>query len=203
MAPGGWFRTERTQTTIDFAAGIEPLFSAQEDFFAFLNPADPATYQKALDDLDAYVACEGPFDGVLAFSQGAGLAATYILDQQHAQAKSQHRAELPLRCAVFFSGEAPVNSVILRRDGKTQVLRPGIDDEVIRIPTAHIWGSNDGGQRESELLYKLCSGASKAVFVHNGGHEVPGSKMEEALTESVHIIRRTIGETLAVQRTTR
>ena len=140
---------------------------------------------KALNDLEAFIAAEGPFDGVLAFSQGATLATTYIVRQAR-----RDPATVPFKCAIFFSGGIPCDPSLLER-GEVRELDFATDGEVIRIPTANIWG------RQDEMLWgpalnQLCAASMRTSFVHDGGHEIPGSKMKDAVTESVNAIRRAV-----------
>jgi hypothetical protein len=51
--------------------------SPNDEFFAYADFNDLASCLTALNQLDAYIAAEGPFDGLIAFSQGATIAATY------------------------------------------------------------------------------------------------------------------------------
>lgn len=56
---------------------------------------------------------EGPFDGVIAFSQGTSLAAAYLIQNRLdklTQITAPHSAQAPdhpFSCAVFFSGRMP------------------------------------------------------------------------------------------------
>jgi pimeloyl-ACP methyl ester carboxylesterase len=51
-------------------------------FYSYTAGYSPAEMREALDDLDDLVQDCGPFDGVIGFSQGASMAASYILDYQ-------------------------------------------------------------------------------------------------------------------------
>lgn len=61
--------------------------------------------KKAHELLDAAIEDEGPFDGVIGFSQGAALALSYLL--QH-EIERPHESQ-PFRFAVFFSGFIPIS----------------------------------------------------------------------------------------------
>ncbi|KAL2366814.1 hypothetical protein RJZ56_000145 [Blastomyces dermatitidis] len=56
---------------------ITSLVTSKEDTFAHYNPNSPEIILKALDNLGKYIEDEGPFDGVIGFSQGAMLATSY------------------------------------------------------------------------------------------------------------------------------
>ena len=52
-------------------------------------------------------------------------------------------------------------------------LTPSSVNVRIRIPTAHIYGSNDSLVAESQALQSLCDETIASSFVHDGGHEIP------------------------------
>ncbi|KAJ5715854.1 serine hydrolase FSH [Penicillium malachiteum] len=148
-----------------------------QDFYAYYNPDDAATLPVVLDQLSSYVDAQGPFDGVMAFSAGAVLAALYLL--QH----WQQGKLLPFRFAVFFStasSEAELAQLSLDPT-------PGC----LKLPTAHIWGQNDlTAPTGGAAIASLCDPSQAFVSVHEGGHEFPRLSK---LTEAVHMIRRAIG----------
>ena len=151
------------------------MAAADDEYFAYFHPLQPETHQTALQELHVYLVEEGPFDGVIAFSQGCGLAASYMI---------QHRTDIkvPLwKFAILFSGE-PGEFVGDRGKGEDT-------DAIITIPTLHIWGARDTtNPTRNVLLDRQCCGRSKSSFVHQGGHEVPSSSKD--VTEIAHLIRR-------------
>ncbi|KAL2758195.1 hypothetical protein ACRALDRAFT_1080133 [Sodiomyces alcalophilus JCM 7366] len=175
--------------------GVETLASPDAKFYAFYDPNDLSTVPHAISQLDKYVAAEGPFDGLVGFSAGAVLAAMYLAQKQRqggegGPAKPQTP---PFRCAVFLSSASSsaefahlgVDISAYSNDGDSST-----SDPLIKIPTAHIWGSADETAPTGGLdLSRLCDPATRLTLVHDGGHEVPRKNL---LTESVHIIRRTI-----------
>ncbi|KAI7783991.1 hypothetical protein LA080_011016 [Diaporthe eres] len=68
-------------------------------FYSYVTGYAPDEVSSALDDLDHFIEQNGPFDGVLGFSQGASIAATYILDYQLRRPEEQP----PFNFAVLFS----------------------------------------------------------------------------------------------------
>ncbi|KAI0181682.1 serine hydrolase FSH [Hypoxylon sp. FL1284] len=156
--------------------GVESLSSPDHSFYAYYDLNDLSTLRTALNQLDDYVSTEGPFDAVLGFSAGAVLAAMYLLD------KDRQGSTSPFKCGIFLS-TADVTM-------ETKYLDLDASPVLIRIPTAHIWGCNDpiaptGGQD----LGRMCDSACRFTLVHGGGHEIP---RREYLTESVHLIRKTM-----------
>ena len=162
-------------------AGIESISSSQDKYFAYYDVGSEASMQIAQHDLASYIVAEGPFDGVLAFSQGSALVARFLQEQgQGSQPHGHHRASpLPtFRCAIFFSGHPPDHD---SSDGSAPIM----------IPTVHIWGTNDElDPKYPEQLSNLCKSDCRSVFVHEGGHEIPNARNSDALIHAVHVIRR-------------
>ena len=139
---------------------------------------------------------EGPFDGLLGFSMGAGLAASVILQQ------STQGIQV-VECAVFICACLPwliESSCLAACDGtatapqtsletlglevfmpaklEPNILHPQrlLDSSMrMSIPTAHILGGQkDRYIAQSRALVDLCEKNSKAkVIDHEGGHTVP------------------------------
>lgn len=107
--------------------------------------------------------------------------------------------DLPCKCAIFIAGGVPGDPAALEQ-GKIRPLDFATDGELIHLPTAHIWGANDR-QRPTfgPVLSKLTKAALRTVYVHNGGHEVPGPRDQVALSNTVKAIQRTIDTVLTAQ----
>ena len=168
---------------------IEPFISQSDEFLEYVDVSSQESCQKGLQDLDAYVEEEGPFDGVMAFSQGAGLAAALIVPRQrHA------RLDPPFKCAIFFSGGIPEDPSALLNDNESRSLMHYEEfEELIEIPTVHIWGRNDDiYPMFGPVLSKLCKAAEREELVHEGGHEIPGAKDTRTVEVAVKLINRTL-----------
>ena len=147
-----------------------------------------SSFMKALADLDKYIAEDGPFDAVMAFSSGAALAASLLIYKLQ-QNPEKARLNPIFKCAVFFSGGVP----ILVQGKSVHAIDPDASVQLINIPTANIWGANDKLYPDyGPVLKMVCRADVAETFVHQGGHELPGSKDETAVTSSVRIIKRTI-----------
>jgi predicted esterase len=133
----------------------------------------------------------------MAFSQGASLAATLMI--RTSQQGAEGRIHPPFKCAIFFSGGIPGDPVALGHD-QIRALDYATDGELIHVPTAHIWGANDR-QRPTfgPILSKLSNAALRTVYIHNGGHEVPGPRDQVALSSTVKAIQKTIDMVLCSQ----
>lgn len=163
-------------------------------YFDYFDASSVTSYVSAVQQLNDYIAAEGPFDGVLAFSQGAGLAAMYLVHKTLQQPKEH----MPFKVAILLSCVAVYDPVAWLEQGQVRILNPDTDGQLIRIPTAHVWGQEDGLRLEAETIRKLSDEESRAAFVHGGGHEVPGLSTHGAVKGAVQAIRRAV--TLAMLR---
>lgn len=170
--------------------GLEAFAEPDDEFLQYVDTSSTESGLKAIHDLEKLVDEEGPFDGVMSFSLGATLAASFII---HRLRKDQRKELLQptFRCAIFFCGGLPEE---VTEDGMNRrVLSVEEDGELIHIPTAHIWGANDRTYPEfGKVLSKLCREDLRSVFVHPGGHEIPGPKNEDSLQHAIRVIKRTI-----------
>ncbi|KAK3202135.1 hypothetical protein GRF29_161g219417 [Pseudopithomyces chartarum] len=169
------------------ASGIESLVRPEDNFFVYYDRDSAGSISKAVDDLQSYLEHDGPFDAILAFSQGCGLAATWCY-------QAQQMNQVPVKGIVFFSGE-PAHSLVGLSRGEIRDLDPHSEEGILRIPTVHVWGTKDVTNPErNKLLYGQCNAANRGrVILHTGAHELPGSGMEKAVQEIVQSIRRLVG----------
>lgn len=141
------------------------------------------------DDLSDFVASEGPFEGLIGFSEGGCVAATMMMEDAHRPSST-----LGFKCGIFFCGLTPIRLDALREtDGKLQYLDPSVDGVLLHIPTAHIWspdGNIDPGM--GRTLVHLSEKGLREELVHHLGHCIPGQLSDEGLVETVRIINRTI-----------
>ncbi|KAL9608150.1 MAG: hypothetical protein Q9167_007002 [Letrouitia subvulpina] len=175
---------------------IQSLFSTDEEFFSYFDESSVHSCQKALADLETYIQTEGPFDAVLAFSQGAALATTLMVKKWREDPGAQ-RSDPVFRCGIFFSGGVPCDPDALLLRGQIRTLDFDSDGVAIPVLTACIWGKDD--LPFPPRLCALCDPRGRTVFVHEGGHEVPGSKDMGAVNTTVHTIRRTVAKACRAQ----
>jgi predicted esterase len=126
------------------------------------RPSQSKTYvgwAESLAMLEQTIVESGPFDGVLAFSQGAAVAAV-LLAQQCA------RGDGSIRFAILVSGFIP------RDDAVSAQLRSGPH---AGVRTLHVLGESDElvPPSSSETLAALFE--DSVQFKHTGGHVVPGN----------------------------
>ncbi len=116
---------------------------------------------------------EGPFDGILGNSEGATIAATFLIDYLGKVANNER--EPYLRCAVFMSGGAPYTA-----DGRGVYLADE-HGQMITVPTCHIIGYNDSVIDSAVALYHLCDEDSATIVDHGKGHMVPHDERSSTL----------------------
>lgn len=144
-------------------------------------------FRQVYDDLRGYLDTQGPFDGLVGFSEGASVAATLMIEDVPRQDHS-HR----FKCGIFFCGLLPI-LLQLDQDSEIRLANPLVDGVLLRVPTAHIWSRNDKVlPGMSKQLVELCDKNSRGEVVHEIGHDVPGSSSDESLKEAVRLILRTI-----------
>lgn len=181
-----------TSGLIQRRTGIQSLFSAQDEYCMYYDFFDASSIRTAVDDLDEYIATEGPFDGVLAFSMGAALASTFMIRK----AIEDPLGSSPVfKCAIFVSGARPFDYAALTR-GEIRMIDESTDGVVINVPTANIWGSTDTEWPGAGVeLKKLCGSRGRTEFVHEGGHEMPAGP-KEVVACMANVVRGTIEDAL-------
>lgn len=106
--------------------------------------------RRALDSLYQIMDKHGPFDGICAYSEGATIAATLILDEKRRLAETRRPRQI--EHAVFFAGWPP-----LMPNSNNIVLVDTSDFEgFIDIPTCHVVGAEDPYFQGAMALYNVC-----------------------------------------------
>lgn len=160
----------------------------EHEMFAYFDHNLPETVLKAVTDFDNFVRDDGPYDGVITFSQAATVVGTWMIHQ----AKQGTLSESGLKCAVFLSAATPAVEYEALLQGKLVEAGNAEVAGVIDIPTAHVWGTEDQWADVASRFIELCRSDVRSIFTHPGGHEVPGTGSKEALTRSVNVIRRVV-----------
>jgi hypothetical protein len=120
------------------------------------------------------------------------LAMMYLLREAKLH-PTKHHIDPAFKVAIFFSAIEPIDLVILEETGAVVPVAADGSHPLVRIPVAHIWGKNDEAwNKGSETVAALCDPEKRAVYIHDGGHEVPSAKDVNTLYRVVHTIRRTI-----------
>lgn len=156
--------------TLTHNIGIE-AFIGQDESLAYYHPHSAKSILTAIGDLWEYTAEEGPFDGVLGFSQGASLAAMII-------ARARHSNPPPFQFAIFFCAGLTYCEKSLSA-GEVKFLRAeDTQGPVINVPTAHIFGKKDPDVSYSKAMTELCHPWGRVLLDHGAGHEIPRVPVE-------------------------
>jgi pimeloyl-ACP methyl ester carboxylesterase len=144
----------------------------------------------ALKNLDSYVTTEGPFDGVIGFSQGAGLAAMYLIRRLI----EDPECESPFKCAILMSRIGVYDEKKWVESGKLSLLESlPPHRKKIDIPTVAIWGQTDEySRKESELTESFFGPHRVWSYVHRGGHDVPGPHIPGSVSQTIKLINRAV-----------
>jgi predicted esterase len=132
------------------------------------------------------MASEGPYQGVIGFSQGAALAATLMIKQ--GQSNAVHS---PFQCAIVLCGGMPYDPAALE-GGRAVLLDDKPDAPDIHVPTAHILGEKDDALATSLALVEQFDPRSLKLYMHAGGHDVPRDiqavrRMISVIQEVLHL----------------
>nr|XP_011466188.1 PREDICTED: rhodanese-like domain-containing protein 6 isoform X2 [Fragaria vesca subsp. vesca] len=140
------------------------------------GPFDPLQYQQqttgfneSLAYLKTVFAHEGPFDGVLGFSQGAAMAAAVAFAQQ-TQRTSSKAPEMQFRFVILCSGFG-IKLLDQEFNKETMIKK-------CHCPSLHIFGKDHGKDRqiakqESRELASLFDEGCSTVIEHDSGHIIP------------------------------
>ncbi|KAF2469065.1 uncharacterized protein BDR25DRAFT_289247 [Lindgomyces ingoldianus] len=186
------------QHTYEFVQGVVPwdlppelsnLSDPSEQHYAYYDIASPFSFVTALDHLEAYILEEGPFDGVIAYSHGAGLAAMLLVREKYLKPSAP-----PLfKVAIFFSPVSVYDPVAYQERQEVRVLDDvGGGPPAIDIPTVVVYGEGDPRMEECKGVKAICNSKYLWEYVHDGGHEVPGIGVKNAIPETVKVARRGI-----------
>ena len=121
---------------------------------------------------------EGPFDGIIGFSEGALVAADVILHQ--AKTDPPH----PLKVGIFVCGAPPWDYA------NHKSLLSDESEERISVPTLSIVGTKDVIAKAGNALFDACEKGRGVLMEWDGGHEVP--RAVDVKDKMVQKVRRTI-----------
>ena len=113
---------------------------------------------------------EGPFDGVIGFSQGAVISVALLL--HHAQKHPDEPPDALFRFGIFFSCPALPIEEEMDHDAEEW------GDLQLRIPTIHVCGEADSDwfEKSQETFYERCEEGTATMIMHKGGHLIPKDK---------------------------
>lgn len=158
---------------------LNPTHSSLEDSISHFKdyPRDGAIVE-AIATLSQVLETEGPFDGVLGFSEGSGLAATLLAD--HITKRRAAGKDSVLKLGIFWGGVPPFLA-----DGKRLYL-PHTDGQIFGVRTIHVIGAMDPFLEAAMLLYNLCDPDRAVLFDHGKGHQIVWEpKIVKSLVEEI------------------
>ena len=121
-------------------------------------------FYQEMDRLNAIVDSEGPFEAILGFSHGAGIAATVLED--NIRKSRANGVPSMFKLGIFLCGLPPYNL----RTGA--LLLADTDGIVFQLPTLHVIGSNDPLIDCALALYNVCDLDTAEIFDHGRGHQL-------------------------------
>lgn len=129
--------------------------------------ADYSILPSTLDYLRQYVIENGPFDGLLGFSQGA-IVGSYLMTDFNVLLNLTHEQQPPFKFFIAFSGFKFETA----RCASQYVEHP------INVPSLHVRGELDTVTEAEKVhaLYEACTPETRTFISHPGGHYVPNSR---------------------------
>lgn len=146
---------------------------------------------------------DGPWVGLLGFSQGAKLSASLLYDQQIRMEK-EGKADTDYKFAVLLAGRSPLVS-FCEHSKHPALVQPGAVSEgfdyphpsphVLRLPTIHVHGTADAGLHLHRKMLKQYHDENSTTLIEwDGNHRVPIKKTDvEKITIEIYRISREQG----------
>ncbi|KAJ5302766.1 hypothetical protein N7476_009565 [Penicillium atrosanguineum] len=169
---------------------LDQLAMGEEQTYAICDPNSASSCVAAMENIERYIATEGPYDGIMAFSQGASITLGWMIYKQR-EAKSGSLQHLPFKVGVFFSNPWRVYDGKALAEDRLAFMDPKDFEGLLDLPTAHIWGSADKDHAMAQAISTSCVADKRSVFVHERGHEIP------AKSDTVILMARAINRAIA------
>ncbi|KAF5683759.1 fusarin C cluster-oxidoreductase [Fusarium circinatum] len=149
--------------------GVLPFFENCGPYSCWVSDDNSLSPEDKKDDeanaiayIKSFILQNGPFAGVLGFSQGARAAASILLEQQ------RETFTHDLLFGVFLCGTFPT---FIHKDTE------------IRLPTLHVLGLSDPWYSQGQKLLSQSSHQSiKRVIKFDGGHHIPACPHEDSVS---------------------
>ena len=153
----------KEKTGLDISSESDPCEEAPRTWWRFgPDGIDQESLETTVEHLKELCAAEGPFDGVLGFSQGACLVTVLASRQAH--------GDLPkdmFKFVALFSGFLPKDRAFAE-----EILAAGC----VQIPSFHCYGATDPIITPAQSLEAVSLFDSPVVLEHEGGHLLPSTK---------------------------
>lgn len=148
--------------------GVLPYFEGAEPYFKWLSDSELAEeelhWTSGLERLVEQFVAQGPFVGVIGFSQGAK-AGMYLT----------RRLENEGRAVSFFMsvcGTVPFQGV--KYGEKGEKYKESLDEGgIVKTESIHVIGIDDPWRTESETLVEFFAERTRRVVRCKGGHQMP------------------------------
>ncbi|PBP22212.1 hypothetical protein BUE80_DR006983 [Diplocarpon rosae] len=124
-----------------------------------------SSVRAALDAIYTTLETHGPFDGICAYSEGAVVGSTLIMDEKR-RFEKDGRPRM-IKRAVFFAGWPPLNLE------SNEMLLSDMSEEVVDVPTLHCIGADDPYLHGAMALFNICEQDEAVLFDHGKGHTIP------------------------------
>jgi len=165
-------------------------------------------------DTDNNAGATGEWVGLLGFSQGAKLSASLLYEQQYRNKlkatgeNTKEDDEKPnFRFAVLLAGRAPLVSLRPETDSVPalvsaaeisegfQAVEVETDDHILKLPTIHVHGLQDGGLHlHQRLQTQYCDRSSVTLVEWDGAHRVPFKNSDvQLVTDAIFDVVKKIG----------
>ncbi|XP_039265729.2 esterase OVCA2-like [Styela clava] len=138
-------------------------FSSPDDTYHAQNHTDCCKgYEQSIEKIAQFMNDNGPFDGILAFSQGASL--------------------LSLICALKETGDVRFSfkfAILVAGFRSRQSQHEKLYETVITTPSLHVIGDTDQVIQREMSDELLCKFKDPVVLRHPGGHFIPTSSQQK------------------------
>ncbi|CZR50580.1 uncharacterized protein PAC_00454 [Phialocephala subalpina] len=145
------------------AVGLKGVYPGP--YYCFFERYSEEYLQKVVDFVCGVVDEDGPYDGVIGFSQGASVAAACIAQQQ---LRGSLKDE-PFKMAVFICAALMPPQLATVDNLADTIGKFGPID----IPTAHVIGRKDPCDTQSLEVVKSSAQNATTVLLIDGGHDIP------------------------------
>ncbi|KAJ5661741.1 uncharacterized protein N7477_009357 [Penicillium maclennaniae] len=169
---------------------LDELAMGEEQTYAICDPKSASSCIGAMKNIERYIETEGPYDGVMAFSQGASIILGWMINKQR-EAKWVSSQQCPFKVGIFFSNPWRVYDGNALANDQLVFLNPEDFEGLLDLPTAHIWGSADKACALAQAISTSCVADKRSVFIHERGHEIP------AKSDTVILMARVINRAIA------
>lgn len=145
-----------------------PLGHDPEDVMRSLAKGAKSTewrnHQQVLDLLYGTLENDPEIEGIIGYSEGASMAATFLLDEQWREQQTGRPRRI--KCAMFLTGWPPLSP-------DEKMVLADESDLYIDVPTLHVVGANDPYRYGALALYNVSDEDSAELFDTGKGHTIP------------------------------